>query len=302
MHLQKVIKSLKGLFLLNSLLFILTFSASNTFADFYVIAGSKGVGTKINALPYTIASPGFYFIAKDLVCVAGNHGIEITADNVTLDLMGFSLVGPGGSGSHSGIYMNGRANVEIRNGTVKNFADEGIDEFSSAGTGHRIINIRVKDNNSRGIILSGKSHLVEKCTAVSNGGYGIYASSGSTITGNTCYLNLGDGIYAHNGSTVTGNTCFDNGTRGILTSEGCTITGNTCYDNGSAATHHGIYAGKGSTIIGNTCHNNSGYGINLGGDNFIAQNTATGNNGGGTGGNISACGSGTCSYGLNHAP
>ena len=269
MHLQKMIKSLKGLFLLTSLLFILTFSASNTFADFYVIAGSKGVGTKINALPYTIASPGFYFIAKDLSCAeTDQHGITIIADNVTLDLMGFSLVGPGGSGGYSGIFMSGRANVEIRNGTVRNFKGCGIHEDSSNGNGHRIINIRVKNNSLPGITLLGKSHLIEKCTAVSNGGNGIYAGAGSAVIGNTCYDNTNRGIYAE---------------------EGCTVTGNTCYDNGS----DGINAGLGTTVTGNTCRSNGGIGIYLVGNNCVDQNTATGN----TTSEMNACAS--CAFGTN---
>lgn len=230
MHLQKIVKSLKGLFLLSTLLFLLTFNASYTFADFYVIAGSKGVGTKINALPYTIASPGFYFIAKDLSCAAGSHGITITADNVTLDLMGFSLVGPYSGDPFYGIYMNGKANVEIRNGTVKNFAGSGICESSTNGIGHRIINIRVKNNVFSGIYLMGFSHLVEKCTAVNNGSIGILTSNGCTVTGNTCCGN-DDGIYAGDGSTIVGNTCYLNSGYGIYLVMYNLVDQNTAYNN-----------------------------------------------------------------------
>ena len=74
-------------------------------------------------------------------CAAGSHGITINADNVTLDLMGFSLVGPGGTGLYDGIHMNGRTNVEVRNGTVRNFPQHGICECEShcSGKGHRVI-------------------------------------------------------------------------------------------------------------------------------------------------------------------
>ena len=145
MQVRKIVNPFKVLFLFNTLLLLLAFSASSTFADFYVIAGSRGVGTKINSLPYTIGSSGFYFIDKDLSCVAGKHGITITADDVTLDLMGFSLIGPGGIGAYNGIDMDQKTNVEIRNGTVKNFAGNGIYEDYSFGEGHRVINIRVKN-------------------------------------------------------------------------------------------------------------------------------------------------------------
>ena len=268
MQVHKFYSPLKGLFLITALLVLLIFNASNSFADFYVIAGSRGVGTKITSMPYTIASPGFYFIAKDLSCAAGTHGITITANNVTLDLMGFSLIGPGGSSFYNGIHMDGRANVEIRNGTVRNFGHRGIGEVDAAGTGHRIINIRVNDNHERGIYLSGRSHLVEKCTAVNNG-YGIFVRYGSVVTGNTCYSNDNSGIAVSFGSTVTGNTCYNNGGSGISVST--------------------------STVIGNTSYDNSSYGIYLDGNCLVDQNTAYSN-----ANNMNTCG--TCTFGTNHAP
>jgi len=168
----------------SALLLLFTLSASHAFGEFYVIAGSRGVGTKIASLPYTISSPGFYYIDKDLSC-SGAHGITINADHVTLDLMGFSLIGPGGTGGNYGVYMSERANVEIRNGTVRNFSGHGIGEGYTGATGHRIVNMRARDNGGSGISLGGTSHTVKGCTAVGNGTTGIYASYGSTITGNT---------------------------------------------------------------------------------------------------------------------
>jgi len=253
-----------------ALLLLFTLSASNAFGEFYVIAGSRGVGTKIASLPYTINSPGFYYIDKDLSC-SGAHGITISADDVTLDLMGFSLIGPGGTGENYGVYMSGRANVEIRNGTVRNFPGTGIYEANTGATGNRVVNIRVRDNGGTGIFLSGRSHTVKGCTAVGNTYDGIYASSGSTVTGNTCYNNDDDGIDADYGSTITGNTCYDNG------------------DNG-------IYAYSGSTITGNTCRNNTDYGIHLAGDNLVDQNTATGN------GTYDRNKCSSCTFGTNHMP
>ena len=265
---ERTIHSLKVFCMLSALLLLFAFSATVASAEFYVIAGSRGVGTEIKSLPYTISAPGFYYIRKNLTCVAGAHGITINTDNVTLDLMGFRIRGSGGTGIHDGIYMNGRSTVEIRNGTVRYFERCGIHEISSTGAGHRIINIRAKDNGSYGIYLYGRSNIVERCTAVGNGGYGIYAYSGTTVIGNTCY---------------------DNGEHGIIGGFGSTVTGNTCYGNGA----DGIYAGIGTTVTGNTCRGNTGYGIRLGGYNLVDQNSATSN----TVGNMNACGD--CEFGTN---
>ena len=275
--------------MLSTFLLLFVFTATHAFAEFYVIAGSRGVGKEIKSLPYTISSSGFYYITKDLSCAAGSYGITIYANNVTLDLMGFSLVGPGGSESYDGIYMQEDTNVEIRNGTVRNFARYGILENSSLGTGHRIINIRAKDNGSSGIYLFGTNNLVERCTAAGNGDAGIAVGLGSTITGNTCYMNTKEGLGAGSGSTITGNTCYSNGNDGIYASAGSTVTGNTCYLNGD----DGIAASTGTSVIGNTCYNNTGTGIILEGGNLVVQNTATGNA-------INMNDPGTCTFDANH--
>jgi hypothetical protein len=234
MHIQRSINSLKDIFLLIALLLLFIFNASNVFADFYVIAGSKGVGTKINALPYTIASPGFYYIDRDLTCATGSHGITITADNVTLDLMGFSLVGPGSKYEFDGIYMNERSNVKILNGTIRNFGRSGIYEESVTAIGHMIIDLRVKDNQSYGIKLYGKSHLVERCAVLNNGGTGIYVWEGCTVAGNACYDNNDYGIYVQKGGTIIGNNCYDNGNFGIALFEQSLVVQNTAYNNTTA--------------------------------------------------------------------
>jgi len=303
--------SSKIFFMLNVLLLFLALNLSQASAEFYVIAGSRGAGTEIKSLPYTILSAGFYYIKKDLSCAAVSHGITITADNVTLDLMGFSLIGSGDTGSYDGIYMNGQSNVEIRNGTVRNFTC-GIYEDGASGTGHRIINIRARDNHAHGIQLDGYSHLIEKCTAVDNSYYGIWANKGSTIVGNTCYKNNHDGIHGGDGSTVTGNTCYDNTKDGIYSGVGSIVSGNTCYNNSEDGIHawdgstvtsntcysnsgRGISAAGGSTVTNNTCYDNDEYGIYLSGINLVDQNTCYAND-------INMNIYSSCVYGYNCAP
>lgn len=219
----------RKLFIPAFLLCALSLISDYAMADFYVIAGGRRVGTEIKSLPYTISSSGFYYITKDLT-VSGSHGITVTADHVTLDLMGFSLIGSG-SGSYDGVYMCTKTNVEIRNGTVRNFGRYGITDISGFGKGHRIINIRVEGNGSFGVCLWGYSHLVKGCTALENGYAGIDAGVGSTITGNTCYYNQNHGISASYCSTVTGNTCYKNTNHGIYLWGYNLVDQNTAYAN-----------------------------------------------------------------------
>lgn len=210
------------------IIFALVLGFSVAWAD----SGRAGVGKEILALPYKITSPGFYYIKKDLSCPKGSSGITILTNDVTLDLMGFSLIGPGGSGDYDGIYMHTRKNVEIRNGTIKGFPRCAIYERGADGRGHRIFNIRASDNFN-GIYLNGINHIIERCTVVGKGGNpgnGIFAGKFSTVTGNICHENK-FGIKASSGSTVIGNTCSSNSNTGIYLIGHCVVDQNTAFSN-----------------------------------------------------------------------
>jgi len=218
------------------------------------------------ASTFIISESGSYYLTGDRSC--SGTGIEVIANNVTIDLMGYSLIGAG-SGTNYGISMNGRSNVEIRNGTVRNFYF-GIYEYNSTtGQNHRVIDVRSVSNGLYGIALKGTGHLIKDCTASDNGTgatsivYGIYAGHGCTVIGNTAY---------NNGTSATGTHVH-----GIYNNTGCTVTGNTAYYNGTSAT----------SIV---------FGIFLSGSCLVDQNTAYNNNG------INMNNPGSGAFGINYAP
>src|SRR4051794_15270642 len=53
--------------------------------------------TIIPSLPYVITNAGSYYLATNLTGSAGTNGITVIADNVSIDLNGFSLIGKPGS-------------------------------------------------------------------------------------------------------------------------------------------------------------------------------------------------------------
>ena len=228
-------------------------------------------------IPLTISTPGSYYLTEDVT--SSGTAITIMADDVTIDLAGFALVGPD-TGTSCGINMNGRSNVEIRNGTVRDFSYGILESDDILGRAHRIINVRAISNMHYGILLSGKGHLVKDCTVSENGDsaiggvYSIKAGDGSTVTGNTV-SNNGDsassnvfGINAGDGSTITGNSICNNGKSasstgsyivyGIFAGDSSTVRGNTVNNNGELAKNdvYGIRASYGSTIMGNSICNN----------------------------------------------
>src|SRR3977135_3688451 len=83
--------------------------------------------------PYTITQPGSYRLSGNLTVPNVNAAaINVTADNVTIDLNGFSIIGPtvctGGppvtscspTGTGAGIATsNAQSNLTVMNGTVR---------------------------------------------------------------------------------------------------------------------------------------------------------------------------------------
>jgi hypothetical protein len=73
--------------------------------------------TAISALPYTISDSGSYYLTTNLVGISGNNGINIAADNVTLDLNGFCLIGVPGS-LNAIVVLSAHKNLSVRNGSI----------------------------------------------------------------------------------------------------------------------------------------------------------------------------------------
>ena len=194
---------------LGILAMVLTWLLCSTaaWADFYVIAGSgPPVGTKITSVPYTISTPGFYYFNRNLnYGGSGGTAITISADDVTLDLMGFSLTNSATGFSH-GILMDGRTNVEIRNGTVRDF-DYGIYEASSSGSKHSAINVRLT-GNSYGIYFNGSNHLIKGCNGSNNLHLSLFIDSGLITNCVACNNSLG--IVMHGPGNLLANTAFNN--------------------------------------------------------------------------------------------
>lgn len=217
---------------------LLTITPAAADSDFYVIAGG-GVGTRIASLPYTISAPGFYYLGANFTYTGVAPAISVTADGVTLDLMGFSL---SGNGTNKGIFMSARKNVEIRNGSLHNFS-YGIQEDSPAGVRHRVINVRVEGNNtylldSYGIQLNGNANLVKGCSAWGSN-TGIRLANGTV---NGCHLEgCRFGISISNSGNAIGNSVWLAGNQVGITGGAVMLDQNTVAGTGSGNINYDIF-------------------------------------------------------------
>jgi len=258
--------------------------------------------TPITSLPFTITASGSYYLTGNLT--SGGNGITVDVNNVTIDLQGFTITG---NGVGSGVYMIGRSNVEIRNGTIQNFQD-GIKETYSSGRGHRVIDVRVIKNSATGIYLVGYGHTVKGCTVLKNAtsgtsgntGSGIYGGMRSLVAGNVIHdngTNINGYFYAlivGDGSVVTGNTVNNNGYHavnkavGLLTGTCCVVKDNSVFENCLAcySDYTGMSVATGCTVIGNCVYSNgtgsagsSLNGLIIGANSLADQNVAYNNAG-----------------------
>jgi parallel beta-helix repeat protein len=234
--------------------------------------------------PVTISARGSYRLTSNLALPDENtDGIQISNDNVSIDLAGFEIRGPvvcsgapltcvPATGTGSGVASNSSfSGLSVRNGSIRGMGLYGV----SLGFQSEVANLRVRENRINGIYV-GNGSTVSGNTAHSNGGAGIFVGSGSTVSGNTAYLNGNDGIFAGNGSTVSGNTAYRNEDDGIAVAEGSTVSSNAAYLNGDT----GIFTAPGCTVIGNTMRQNTGFGLNAQSQSGYRENVLSNNTGG----------------------
>jgi len=210
-------------------------------------------------------------------------GILINASHVTLDLMGFELVGVPGSGD--GVrdsFVSGQTNVVVRNGTIRGWDGSGVNLIGPAG---EVTQVRALNNKSTGISLG--TGIIAHCLATSNGvpagGAGINVGRAEI---HDCVADANTvGIQAGGRSLILNNVTSGNRRDGILVGDESLVLNNVATGNGNgvAGSTAGIHAtGNGNRIDGNHVFANKGDGILVETNavkNFVVRNTAGGNSG-----------------------
>jgi hypothetical protein len=230
---------------------------------------------------FKITQPGSYYLTGNITGVVGKHGIEIAASGVTLDLMGFDMVGVPGMGFFSGVTVSGSGltNIAVKNGSVRNWEGEaGVDMTGVfINSNCRVEGVLASGNTGIGI-RTGGGGTVTGCSAFGNGGVGINVLNGE-VTHCTAFNNTASGISVGTGGLVADCVARLNSVDGIRCANECMIRGNTCSGNGNAAGNGaGIHAtGTDNRIEGNNCTTaDRGIDIDAAG-NFITRNICSGN-------------------------
>lgn len=184
-----------------------------------------------SGFPVTISQSGSYVLTSNLdVTGQANPGnvtaVDVNASYVKIDLNGFSIIGPGTTGSGMGIDASFSNGVTVLNGQIRGMGSNGV---RTDRRGH-IEGLLVENNGGDGIFADIYS-VVKDNRVFSNAGFGIDAG-GSTIQGNVCYNNTKSGINGNNGSSIEGNAVNFNTADGIEVRFGSLLRGNAIRGNG----------------------------------------------------------------------
>lgn len=230
-------------------------------------------------------------LAADLNC--SGDAITIAANNVTLDLNGHSITGPGNTTATTGIKVSSRSGVVIVNGSITGFGSgvfleyasysrvEGVDASGNGGgielasSSHNEISHNSTTDNrpapgseANGIALDWGSHdnLIEANEVSGNAPWGIFVvddSDNNTVVGNHVFDNdVGIAIYVggSTGNLVERNLVLRNAGTGINADAGNTLTRNIVIGNAKISTAAGSGINGSPGVIdggGNVAANNA---------------------------------------------
>jgi len=249
---------------------------------------------------FRIGAGGSYFLTGDVVGEVGKAGIEIAADNVSLDLSGFTLSGV--AGSLDGISVPAaQFNLSIHDGVIRGWGEDGLDARLCRNS--RVERLRASHNAVNGLYIgqqhnvtppsptTGGNSLVD-CTAEGNGIDGLVTGANVIVRGCVASANIGVGIRANAGCTVADCTASKNSV-GIAAGAGTTVRHcTTLFNTPGMFSGAGISLGENSVAIGNTSASNA-YGILATGQNtVVANNSCYNNRNSGSGVGISMSGAG----------
>jgi len=181
-----------------------------------------------------IEYPGQYQLSGNLhVTDANTTAVEINADNVTLDLNGYTIQGPARcakmtascapAGSGNGVHAVNRRNVLVKNGNIEGMGNYGVYLETNSGRIERLV---LAGNAHGGAVFFGGS--ISDSIAEANGGDGVFGVD-LKVRRNVLRNNRGYGLRAF-GKSVSRNNEFIGNNRNAAQSNLKSVAGNgdTC--------------------------------------------------------------------------
>ncbi len=167
--------------------------------------------------PIKISKPGSYILNSNLVVTSPNTtAISVSSSNVSIDLNGFSIIGPAictgcpascsSTGSGNGIYVVTGGNVRIANGVITGMGNDGIFAFDNTV----VDNVRAIGNGCDGIAFP-LDFRITNSVANYNGCNGINTLTAGLVQSNVANCNTEYGLFLAIDVAYTENSAVNNG-------------------------------------------------------------------------------------------
>lgn len=221
---------------------------------------------------YVISQPGSYYLGANLIATGGKNGIVVAADNVTIDLNGYTIDGAGNTAFPTGITSlnTNRRGLVVRNGNINNFSGYGI--FAQVKDSH-FENLGFVGNKSGSLELFQADNCIARNIRISmtSGEAGLQLSENARVE--NCIVDGGNtGIMVGSNSVVTGCVLTNQPSTGINISggrvEGCSIY---TTKNANSFNNGGINAGTGTAVRDCTIRGVVSAGVYISGDGSIER-------------------------------
>jgi hypothetical protein len=221
-------------------------------------SGVLSPGTPITSVPFTASSSGYYYLTGNLTTAgSGAIGIAIGANDVTIDMRGFTLTSPDLTGT--GIFAStARTGISVEHGQFGGFAFA-VDLEASAGF---VTDVHVRNFSATGVgIQIGPSSLIDGCTVIATAGHsagtGILVSHASVVRNCVVSELNADGVDLQGDNTILESSQITGDAR-IANSYGVKITGlNATVRNSTLENSLGADIGvavNAALIVDNTVH------------------------------------------------
>ncbi len=224
---------------------------------------------------HIISEPGSYYLTDNIIGESGKHGIIVLADNVTIDLKGFSLIGV--ADSLDGVHFSGNTenliDGAVINGMIRSWGQYGIDADKLISC--RVAAITSDDNDMDGIRL-GDDGMVTNCLLRGNGNWGVNSRNNCLIVHCVARENSSGGFSLSSGGSVKDCVAERTGPQGILVKYESSVENCLSSFNGSGI----VISDEGCSVLNNICVSNYNHGILLEGSrsridsNMIATRTS----------------------------
>jgi parallel beta-helix repeat protein len=202
---------------------------------------------------HSIAAAGSYYLTGNITGESGKNGIRVDADNVSIDLNGFTMTGLGPVDSQNAIMVSASLKqITIQNGALRNW-QSGI--AASASTELRFERLLVSGGHTG--IAAGPGSIVKDCMVTDATLFGFTCGSGSIIGDSVARDSAGGGFSAGDNVRLVN----------------CAATTTT---NGPFG-FPGIAAGQSSVLSGCVARGFRGTGISLGNYGVISDCVAVAN-------------------------